>query len=58
VVSQDLDEINDMHYLMFDNDLLKVEALEKKRMIDYYASLSSIVRTARRRAEQVAKGRK
>lgn len=52
-MAQDLDAINDMHHLIFDNDILKVAALEKKGIIDYYATLSSIIRTAKTRAKQL-----
>ena len=49
---QDIDDMNDLHYTIFDNDPLKVRALEGETLIGYYATLSSVIRVADKKAKQ------
>jgi len=47
--------MNDLHFSIFDNDILKIQALEKLTVYGYYATLDSIIRVAKKRQQQAKK---
>jgi hypothetical protein len=51
----DIDSMNDLHFSIFDNDILKIQALEKLTVYGYYATLDSIIRVAKKRQQQAKK---
>ncbi len=51
VLKQDIDDLNMFHYTIFDNDIIKVKALEKETVFGYYATLDSVIRAAKKKAE-------
>lgn len=58
VLKQDIDDLNMFHYTIFDNDIIKVKALEKETVFGYYATLDSVIRAAKKKAEATPKNNK
>ncbi len=51
LIDKDMDDMNLLHYTIFDNDIIKVQALEKETIFGYYATLDSVIKVSRKRRE-------
>ena len=52
---QDEDDMNVLHFTILDNDLQQIKLLEGMTLIEYYATLDSIIKVNKKRAAELKK---